>query len=57
MTIRFLTLAGGLMAIFWGSPEAAFALEPALDARSYPGPSWSPYLVGAGIGMLSWLRV
>ena len=33
----------------------AFAIEPALDARSYPGPAWSPYLVGAGIGVLSWL--
>lgn len=35
--------------------RAAFAIEPALDARSYPGPAWSPYLVGAGIGILSWL--
>ncbi len=33
----------------------AFATEPALDARNYPGPAWSPYLVGAGIGVLSWL--
>ena len=33
----------------------AFALDPALDARSYSGPAWSPYLVGAGIGVLSWL--
>ena len=29
--------------------------EAALDARSYPGPAWSPYLVGAGIGVLAWL--
>ena len=35
--------------------EAAMAIEPALDARNYPGPAWSPYLVGAGIGVLSWL--
>ena len=35
--------------------EAALAIEPALDARNYPGPAWSPYLVGAGIGVLSWL--
>lgn len=34
---------------------AAMAIEPALDARNYPGPAWSPYLVGAGIGVLSWL--
>src|SRR5665647_871914 len=26
-----------------------------LDARDYPGPAWSPYLVGAAIGVLSWL--
>ena len=26
-----------------------------VDARDYPGPAWSPYLVGAGIGVLSWL--
>ena len=23
--------------------------------RNYPAPAWSPYLVGAGIGVLSWL--
>jgi uncharacterized membrane protein YedE/YeeE len=27
----------------------------AVDARSYPGPAWSPYIVGACIGVLSWL--
>lgn len=36
-------------------PTIALAIEPALDARSYPGPAWSPYVVGACIGMLSWL--
>lgn len=36
-------------------PATAFAIDPALDARSYDGPAWSPYLVGAGIGVLSWL--
>jgi uncharacterized membrane protein YedE/YeeE len=35
--------------------EPALAIEPGLDARNYPGPAWSPYLVGAGIGVLSWL--
>ena len=35
--------------------QSAWAIEPALDARNYPGPAWSPYLVGAGIGALSWL--
>lgn len=33
----------------------ALAVDAALDARSYSGPAWSPYLVGAGIGVLSWL--
>ena len=37
------------------SPNAALALDPALDARNYPEAAWSPYLVGAGIGILSWL--
>jgi uncharacterized protein len=27
----------------------------AVDARNYPGPAWSPYVVGACIGGLSWL--
>lgn len=26
-----------------------------VDALDYPGPAWSPYLVGAAIGVLSWL--
>ncbi len=33
----------------------AVAAEPAVNALNYPGPAWSPYVVGAGIGMLSWL--
>lgn len=37
------------------SPTLAYAAAPALNARDYPGPAWSPYLVGAGIGVLSWL--
>ena len=36
-------------------PLVVLAAEPAIDARNYPGPAWSPYLVGAGIGVLSWL--
>lgn len=31
------------------------AAMPSMDARDYPGPDWSPYLVGAAIGVLSWL--
>jgi uncharacterized membrane protein YedE/YeeE len=34
---------------------AAAAAVPSVDARDYPGPAWSPYLVGAAIGVLSWL--
>ena len=33
----------------------AVAAEPGVNALSYPGPAWSPYVVGAGIGVLSWL--
>ncbi len=46
---RLLTLALML------APSLAFAAERPLDARAFPGPAWSPYLVGAGIGVLSWL--
>lgn len=47
--------AGVLLAILALHPAATFAIEPALDARNYPGAAWSPYLVGAGIGVLAWL--
>jgi uncharacterized membrane protein YedE/YeeE len=33
----------------------ATAEELAIDSTAYDGPAWSPYLVGAGIGVLSWL--
>lgn len=36
-------------------PMTAQATGLGADARNYPGPEWSPYLVGAGIGVLSWL--
>ena len=35
--------------------HAVAAAEPGVNALNYPGPAWSPYLVGAGIGVLSWL--
>ena len=35
--------------------HAAVAAEPGVNALNYPGPAWSPYVVGAGIGILSWL--
>jgi len=49
---RLLPIAVASLALF---PLAALAGEPAIDARNYPGPAWSPYIVGAGIGVLSWL--
>lgn len=36
-------------------PCSLGAAELAVDAREYPGPAWSPYLVGALLGVLSWL--
>jgi len=36
-------------------PVSMSAAEIVVDARQYPGPAWSPYLVGALLGVLSWL--
>ncbi len=36
-------------------PGAAGAADFGVDATRYDGPAWSPYVVGAGIGVLSWL--
>ncbi len=30
------------------APTVAFAADPRVDARNFPGPAWSPYLVGRG---------
>jgi uncharacterized protein len=38
-------------------PLAAAAQGDVPDARNYPGPAWSPYLVGIGIGVLVWLTM
>jgi uncharacterized membrane protein YedE/YeeE len=35
--------------------SAAVAAEPGANSLHYSGPAWSPYVVGAGIGVLSWL--
>lgn len=45
---------GSLTVLFVCSAADAGASVNALD---YPGPAWSPYLVGAGIGVLSWLTL
>jgi hypothetical protein len=52
MSGKCVSLASGLalLPIF-----AAVAAEPGVNALDYPGPAWSPYVVGAGIGVLSWL--
>jgi uncharacterized membrane protein YedE/YeeE len=34
-------------------PAIGFAAEPGTDPAAYSGPAWSPYLVGALIGVLS----
>ncbi len=35
--------------------DSAFAAGNVVNPLDYPGPAWSPYVVGAGIGFLSWL--
>ncbi|MEP2777003.1 MAG: YeeE/YedE thiosulfate transporter family protein [Luteolibacter sp.] len=41
--------------LFLGSLQAASAAERVALASEYDGAAWSPYLVGAAIGVLSWL--
>lgn len=36
-------------------PNLAMAQAPGADPLAYSGPAWSPYLVGALIGVLTWL--
>lgn len=36
-------------------PSLVSAADFGVDATHYDGPAWSPYIVGAGIGVLSWL--
>ena len=38
-----------------GTVGTASAVRSGTDPLAYPGPAWSPYLVGALIGVLSWL--
>jgi uncharacterized membrane protein YedE/YeeE len=49
-----------VIAVFLGGlallpTHTAVAAGPAVHSLDYPGPAWSPYVVGAGIGVLSWL--
>ncbi len=44
-----------LLAALVLAPSIASAAEPKVNALQFSGPAWSPYLAGAGIGVLSWL--
>jgi uncharacterized protein len=39
------------------TPVAVLAQGAIPDANAYSGPAWSPYVVGAGIGVLLWLTL
>ena len=43
----------GTMAIFLLAASTAWAQQPTTSPEAYSGPAWSPYLVGALIGVLS----
>ena len=45
----------GVIALFVFAPLGAVAAEPGTHPHDYPGSAWSPYLVGALIGVLSML--
>ena len=46
----------GILTVLTALPmSVAVAAETGVNALAYPGPAWSPYVVGAGIGVLSWL--
>lgn len=51
--LRFASAVGWGVVLAGATPAAA--AEIVVDARQYSGPAWSPYLVGALIGVLSWL--
>lgn len=50
--IKWIGLASSIAIVPWSIADAA---QPAVNALDYPDPAWSPYVVGAGIGVLSWL--
>jgi len=56
METRRLNLMALLFALLLLVPQMASAVVyPGADPHEYSGPAWSPYIVGAGIGVLSWL--
>ena len=50
--IPYAALLSGLLLL---PMSVVVAVEPSVNALNYDGPAWSPYVVGAGIGVLSWL--
>ena len=46
-----------ILILFFVAPQMVWAAAalPGTNPLSYPGAAWSPYLVGAGIGVLTWL--
>lgn len=51
MKIPLIVVAGLVLA----SAPSAFAAASEVNALDYPGPAWSPYVVGAALGVLSWM--
>jgi len=49
--MRFARLSGLVVL----TVSVAIAAEPGVNALDYDGPAWSPYVVGAEIGVLSWM--
>lgn len=49
--MRLAVILGTVVAL----PSVAVAQPAGTDPQAYPGPAWSPYLVGGLIGVLSWL--
>ncbi len=47
--------APAAVALLLALPGLAMAEAPGTDPLQYSGPAWSPYLVGALIGVLAWL--
>lgn len=55
MKTRTITRALGMSLGVALLPYTVGATDILVDARQYPGPAWSPYVVGALLGVLSWL--
>lgn len=47
--------AGSLLLLAFVVAQTSTMWAASTDATAYSGPAWSPYVVGIGIGVLSWL--